>query len=142
MTREGGCLCGAVRFAVAGSLREILVCHCVECRRWTGRAWPATAVRLEELAVTGASDVRWLPSPESDVSAERGFCARCGTALFWRAPGSKHVSISAGTLDDPSRLPVAAHIWTEQSLEWDLPPDNVQVYPRGYPVEAPPVRWQ
>ena len=32
----GGCLCGAVRYQVHGPLRDVLICHCVECRRWHG----------------------------------------------------------------------------------------------------------
>jgi hypothetical protein len=30
----GGCLCGAVRFEVLGPLRDVVLCHCGECRRW------------------------------------------------------------------------------------------------------------
>ncbi len=32
----GRCLCGAVRYEVDGPLREVLICHCEECRRWNG----------------------------------------------------------------------------------------------------------
>jgi hypothetical protein len=142
MTREGGCLCSAVRYAVKGPLREVIVCHCVECRRWTGRAWPATAVRLANLEIVESGDLHWLPSPDSASEADRGFCARCGTSLFWRARGSERMSISAGTLDQPSELPIAAHIWVEQGLEWERPPDGVPAYPGGYPpAEAPFLAW-
>jgi hypothetical protein len=142
MTREGGCLCGAVRYAVNGPLREIIVCHCVECRRWTGRAWPATAAVATDLEITGSDQLRWLRSPDSDSDADRGFCARCGTSLFWRGQGSERICISTGTLDDPSALPVAAHIWVEQGLEWERPPEGVPAHPRGYPdADAPLLAW-
>lgn len=132
-------MCGAVRYAVTGPLREILVCHCVECRRWAGRAWAATAVPVADLAVADSGDLRWLPSPRSDHGAERGFCGCCGSSLFWRVPGGERVSVSAGTLDDPAGLGVAAHIWVEQSAEWESPPDELPAYPRGYPADAPPL---
>ena len=32
----GGCLCGAVRYAVTGALRDVVGCHCSQCRRTTG----------------------------------------------------------------------------------------------------------
>lgn len=135
-------MCGAVRYAVNGPLREIIVCHCVECRRWTGRAWPATAAQLADLEIVETGDVKWLRSPASESDADRGFCARCGTSLFWRAGGSERVSISAGTLDEPSGLPVAAHIWVEQGLEWERPPDGMPAYARGYPdADAPFLAW-
>ena len=141
MRREGGCLCGAVRYAVTGPLREILVCHCVECRRWAGRAWAATAARVADLSVTETGELHWLASPRSDHGAERAFCGRCGSSLFWRVPGGERVSIAAGTLDEPCGLRVAAHIWVEHGVDWERPPQGVAEYPRGYPVDAPPVSW-
>lgn len=140
MTREGGCLCGAVRYAVRGELREILVCHCVECRRWSGRAMAFTAARNDELEVVG-TDLTWIASPRSDHGASRGFCARCGGSLFWRAPGFDRTSVAAGTLDEPSGLRVAAHIWVEQGADWERPPDGAEAHPRGYPDDAPRLRW-
>jgi len=141
MSREGGCLCGAVRYSVNGPLREIFFCHCVECRRWAGHAWAATAARIADLEIVEHGDLRWLPSPRSEHGAERGFCARCGGSLFWRAPGRDRVSISAGALDDPSGLRVAAHIWVEQGADWERPPAGVPAYPRGYPPDAPALGW-
>ncbi len=32
----GRCLCGAVAYEVRGPLRDVLICHCEECRRWHG----------------------------------------------------------------------------------------------------------
>ena len=141
MTREGGCLCGAVRYTVRGRLREILVCHCNECRRWAGHAWTATAAQRADLEISESGDLGWLPSPLSEHGAERGFCSHCGGSLFWRVPGWERVSISAGTLDDPFGLRVAAHIWVEQGADWELPTDGVPAYPRGYPADAPPIPW-
>ncbi len=138
--REGGCLCGSVRYAVRGPLRDVLVCHCHECRRWAGRAWAATAARAADLAIAG--EVRWFPSPRSQHGAERGSCPRCGASLFWRVPGWERTSIAAGTLDDHAGLRVAAHIWVEQATEWDPPPAGVPAYPGGYPADAPPIVWR
>ncbi len=139
MSRAGGCLCGAVRYTVEGSLRHILVCHCVECRRWAGHAWAATAARLDEITVAG--DVSWRPSPRSEYSAERGNCRRCGSTLFWRAPGARYLAIGVGSVDDPSGLEVVAHIWVDHALEWERPAEGVPAYPRGYPRDAPPPAW-
>ena len=139
MTRQGGCLCGAVRYVARGPLREILVCHCVECRRWTGRAWAVTAAQDDDLELSG--DLVWIASPHSALGASRGFCARCGSSLFYRAPGRERTGMGAGTLDDPSGLHVAAHIWVSQSVDWDPPPSGLRTYPGGYPDDAPPLTW-
>ncbi len=42
---RGGCLCGAVRYEVQGPLRDVLICHCEECRRWHGHVSATTAAR-------------------------------------------------------------------------------------------------
>jgi len=135
----GGCLCGAARYEVRGPLREILICHCHECRRWAGRAWAATAASAADLTIEG--EVAWRLSPLSEYQAERGNCARCGSSLFWSAHGGPRVSIGAGTLDDPRGLRVAAHIWVEQGADWEAPPAGVPAYPRGYPTDAPALAW-
>ncbi len=139
--REGGCLCGAVRYAVRGALREILVCHCGECRRWSGRAWAATAARTADLELRDDRALVWVAGPRSAHGASRGFCASCGSSLFWRAPTFDRTSIAAGTLDDPGGLRVAAHIWVDSATEWDRPPAGVPSFPRGYPEDAPPLAW-
>ena len=46
---QGGCLCGAVRYRVEGSLRDIHACHCSQCRRVTGHYGAFSACKTEEL---------------------------------------------------------------------------------------------
>jgi hypothetical protein len=46
----------------------------------------------------------------SSRDARRGFCGTCGSNLFWDGPGS-HLSIFAGTLDGPTGLTLAGHIF-------------------------------
>jgi hypothetical protein len=128
-----------VRYEIDGPLREILVCHCVECRHWAGHAWTATAAALDDIRIQG--DVTWRRSPNSDWNAERGNCGRCGSSLFWYAENGERMSIGAGTLDDPNGLRIAAHIWVEQGADWERPPPGLPAYPRGYPEAAPRLGW-
>ena len=122
----GRCLCGAVRYRVDGPLRDVLICHCEECRRWTGHFSASTAARREELVLTEQSALRWIDSPRSDAHARRGFCAQCGSSLFWDPPGRPTVSISAGTLDDATALKTVAHWYVSQAGEYyDLPDDGL-----------------
>ena len=98
---SGRCLCGAVRFEVRGPLRDIVICHCVECRRWHGAPAPYAATRVEHLVVEGDA-LQWIESPESDREARRGFCGACGSSLFWHGAGLERIGIAAGTLDRPT----------------------------------------
>ena len=133
----GGCLCGAVRYEVRGPIRGVLVCNCVECRRWCGQAWAATAARREAFAVTSDAALRWIASPESDANARRGFCADCGSCLFWDAPGFEAVAISAGSLDDPAVLSVVGHTYVGQAADYETLPDDVPRH-AALPMEPTP----
>jgi hypothetical protein len=122
----GGCLCGAVRYEVRGALRDVLICHCEECRRWHGHFSASTAARREDLVLLEERGLRWIQSPDSDAGARRGFCAECGSSLFWDPPGRPTLSIAAGTLDGPTRLRTTAHWYASQAGDYyDLPDDGL-----------------
>ena len=117
----GGCLCGGVRYRVTGQLRDVITCHCGECRRAHGGAAPYTACPAEDLELIAEAGLTWIASPASTTQAERAFCARCGSSLFWRTPGGPSISIAAGTVDEPSGLRSASHIWWDARADWELP---------------------
>jgi|SRR5579863_2569189 len=106
-SHTGGCLCGAVRYAVAGPLRPVVFCHCTQCRRSTGHFMAATAAWQRDFRLLAASELRWYASSDS---ARRAFCGRCGSTLFWQANGRDYLSIAAGTLDGATGLESACHI--------------------------------
>ena len=114
----GRCLCGAVTYEVRGPLRDVLICHCVECRRWQGHVSAMTAAQREDLVLTEGRGLRWIRSPHSDARARRGFCGECGSSLFWDAPGRETVSIAAGTLDGPTGLRSASHWYASQAGDY------------------------
>jgi hypothetical protein len=114
----GRCLCGAVRYEVRGPLRDVLICHCVECRRWHGHVSASTAARKEDLVLLDQRGLRWIDSPDSDAGARRGFCAECGSSLFWDPPRRATVSIAAGTLDGSTGLRIAGHWYISQAGDY------------------------
>lgn len=103
--RTGRCLCGAVTYRVTGPMRPVTGCHCGQCRRTSGHHVAATAAPREAVAIEG--QVEWYASSDT---ARRGFCPNCGSNLFWDGPGT-HLSIFAGTLDLPTGLKMAGHIF-------------------------------
>jgi len=113
--RKGGCLCGAVTYQVRGRMRPVLNCHCRQCARWTGYSVMATAARSGNIAIKGEDNISWYLSSDW---AERGFCAVCGSNLFWRMPESGEISIMAGTLTPPTGLRIAAHIFVDDNSDY------------------------
>lgn len=106
-TRSGGCHCGAVRFEITGPVREVIFCHCSQCRKQSGHFFAATACDDDRIRIFGEDNLTWYAaSPE----AKRGFCRTCGASLFWKRHGSAAISILAGAFDRPSGLKASRHI--------------------------------
>ncbi|MGN6378457.1 MAG: GFA family protein [Gaiellales bacterium] len=111
----GACLCGAVRYRVTGPLRDVHVCHCGVCRRTHGGPAAYSACDREHLELVDDGGLRWH---EHD-GARRGFCGACGGRLFWSRADRPTISITAGSLDEPTGLRVVQHIYLDSAGDWD-----------------------
>lgn len=93
--QTGSCLCGKVRVSVKATSKNVDACHCSMCRKWTGGPLLTidcgSAVHFE-----GNDDVTIFSSSDW---AERGFCNKCGSNLFYRLKKEGHYAIPAGLLD-------------------------------------------
>jgi hypothetical protein len=111
----GGCLCGSVRFAVRGPLRDVLICHCQFCQRMHTHVGAYAACAVSDLEIEIGRTLRWY---RSSPGARRAFCRKCGSALFWEPTPLTHISISAGALDRPTGLTVKEHIFLAQKGDY------------------------
>jgi hypothetical protein len=130
---HGSCLCGGVKFEIAGPLSHLLNCHCSKCRKQHGAAFRSRArVRVE--------DFRWLQGEElvsyyeSSPGFHRGFCSRCGSPIVKRpAPNYARAAIRGtdlgvplGILDGDPGVRPERHIFVGSKAPWfeitdDLP---------------------
>jgi hypothetical protein len=104
----GRCLCGAIRFEIEGPMRDVVICHCGQCRRQHGAPPGYSQAAWEHIRFEGEEALSWYRSSEE---ARRGFCRICGSSLFWERIGSGRVSIAAGSLDAPTGLKTVRHIF-------------------------------
>jgi len=104
----GQCMCGAVRFSATADKPEVTACHCDMCRRWA--SGPYLAVRCSGVAFEGEDAVSRIRSSDW---AERGFCARCGSNLFYQLVGSDEFFISAGLIEDQSIFRMSLQVFTD-----------------------------
>ncbi|MGR3485969.1 MAG: GFA family protein [Paracoccaceae bacterium] len=112
LLHAGSCLCGAVRYATPGPLRPIVACHCGQCRKTSGNFVAATSAPRDTLRIDG--EVTWFAS---SATARRGFCATCGSNLFWDGAGA-NLSIHAGTLDGDPGVRLRGHIYVADKGAW------------------------
>ena len=121
MERTGRCECGAVRYRSEGPWRDIITCHCQECRRQSGHFWAATAVPADALEITKDEGLAWV---QSSQIATRGFCRACGSGLFYRPAAKAYIAIGAGTLDDATGLELIEEVFTAEAGDYyALSPD-------------------
>ena len=106
--KTGSCLCGAVKYEVHGTLRNVIACHCEQCRKQTGTYMSATAAKDGDLKIVEDRGLKWYRSSEW---ARRGFCGECGSALFWKGDGRDYTAIAAGSLDGATGLTLEGHIF-------------------------------
>jgi hypothetical protein len=115
---SGSCLCGSVRFTALLPSKWVAHCHCTYCRRAHGAAfvtWAGFPFEAVSIDIAGEQPTWFTSSP----GAQRGFCSRCGSPMFFtstRWPGEMHVAraLIAQPLD---RAP-SVHVFYETHVDW------------------------
>ena len=122
----GACLCGAVSFTAALPSRWVAHCHCTRCQRAHGAAF-VTWVSVDEAkaAITDPEHrLQWYRSPGR---GDRGFCATCGSPLFFRSgQWSGELHIARAAFRDPVDRAPQMHGYYDTHVDWvqvgdDLP---------------------
>jgi hypothetical protein len=98
MEASGGCQCGAVRYHTTAVSDNAHICHCRMCQKAVGNIF-AALVGAPKDAVTWTQG---KPSTfRSSEHVERGFCAKCGTPLFYNDVNGERITFTIGSLDHP-----------------------------------------
>jgi hypothetical protein len=128
----GGCLCGGVRYRVAGKLDDVGACHCSQCRKMTGHYFAATTCDRSDLTFATDETLAWY---QSSPGARRGFCSRCGSSLFWERNDADRIDILAGTLDQPTGLNMTDHIYVADKGDYYDISDGLPMFDQYYDAE-------
>ncbi len=110
----GQCLCGDVRYQIDGPVGPPHACHCAQCLRQSGHFAVSADVKRADFSLIEERGLKWFIS--SDF-ARRGFCQTCGSALFWDG-GDDKIYISVGSLDQPTGLRLASHIFVDEKADY------------------------
>ena len=129
--REGGCLCGAVRYRVTNAPFRTSVCHCTFCQRRTGSAFGLGAYFKKDDFELLSGELRSYEhrSDESGRWLRLEFCPNCGTTVTWTlevTPEGR--GVAGGSFDDPRWLKIERHSWTRSKHHWFVVPPGVETF--------------
>ncbi len=113
LSMTGQCMCGAVKISASVKKPGVVTCHCDMCRRWS--AGPFMAVSCQDVIFEGKENVGRIRSSDW---AERGYCTKCGSNLFYHVVESSDYQISAGLFDDQSMLRMSLQVFIDHKPQY------------------------
>jgi hypothetical protein len=129
MIREGGCLCGAVRFKTEGEPVNVRICHCRNCQKAMGSPFFARALFDQSALTVEGETGRYA----SSAALDRVFCKVCGSRLFaWRKSGAM-AGVALAAFDDRNAFTPTDHMWVTEKMDWVKLDDGLPQYPRTAP---------
>ncbi len=131
---QGGCACGAVRYALESAPMFVHCCHCRDCQRQTGSAFVLNAL-IETARITLSSGEPARSEMPTESGRPHGIyrCTRCGTAVWSEYGGVAALRfVRVGTLDRPDALTPDVHIYTRSRLPWVTLPAGVPSFEAYY----------
>lgn len=131
--REGGCLCGAVRYSIAWPPLMLVTCACRNCQKQSGGALSVVGVCARDaLQLTGELKT-YIDTADSGNAVERRFCPQCGSPVLTDNDLARErdmIFFKAGTLDETGDLAPDTHCWTASGQPWLRYPDGDTVMER------------
>ena len=106
----GKCYCGAVSYDATNIKPHISECHCSQCRKQSGHRYAIVSSNTTDINIHNEGQITWF---QSSQQAERGFCSKCGSHLFWRSRDDEEMAILAASIDDTEGFRMTDHIFVE-----------------------------
>jgi len=114
MEARGRCVCSATQITAKIVSRSVAACHCGLCRRWAGGPFMAVDCGTE-VSITGEDTIAVFDSSDW---AERGFCSKCGTHLFYRLKQNQQYYMPAGIFEDDSNFVFDHQVFIDEKPEY------------------------
>lgn len=113
---KGTCLCGTVEFDIelASPVTEMAVCHCSMCRKWLG----GPMLAIDSGVLKSVKNESAITRYESSEWAERGFCNKCGTSLFYYLKPADQYHFPVGLLDSSVKFDFTHQIFIDEKPDY------------------------
>jgi len=120
----GSCLCGAVRFEIAGKPLSLSYCHCSRCRKQAGLSAAVLMVRREDFRLLCGADTMRRYVPEAPFKHARAFCGSCGSPLGEPSEDHAVFPVAASALDDDPVVRPVLHQNLSAKPDWHVLADD------------------
>ncbi len=137
-TAQGQCLCGSVAFTAQQPSLWVVHCHCTRCQRAHGAAFVTWVGFLQQQVQIHDSkqQLKWFrtTTPHTQNSAqnntqtetqtethisERGFCAQCGSPMFFKSTAcANEIHIARALFTTPLTAQPDAHVHYDTQVDW------------------------
>jgi hypothetical protein len=139
--RQGGCLCGAVRYQITAEPTFAGHCQCRDCQRETGAGHASFMVFPAEAVQLSGTLRHYESTADSGNRIRRGFCPTCSSSITSHSSGlPQMIAIPAGSLDDPSVFKPGFVVYTSRGHAWDRIDPALPSFAEMPPVPDEPLR--
>lgn len=116
---KGSCLCGKVRFEISGEIRNMVYCHCSQCRKAQGSAFAANG-NVDAVSFKFVSGENELSSYESTPGQTKYFCKYCGSPIISKVQSNPdNVRVRLGSIESDITEKPVAHIFVTSKANWE-----------------------
>jgi len=123
MIYTGSCYCGELKYELdlaSPDDARTSICHCKNCRKWTGSAFGITSkIPKKAFKYTAGTPTHHTSDNGSGTKLHREFCATCGGGILeYGENAGDNTYITYGTLDNPEALPPKGEFFCKVRQSW------------------------
>ena len=125
----GSCLCGKIKFSLADKIKDIVYCHCSQCRKAQGSAFATNANLTKEsfIFISGEDN---LSAYNYSAEQTKYFCKTCGSPIIsMNINHPENIRIRLGTIESDITERPQAHIFVDSKANWEDINDDLPHYP-------------
>ena len=116
---QGSCLCGTIKFTLSADIKDIVYCHCSQCRKAQGSAF-ATNANVGQDSFNFISGEDNLSAYDYSEEQTKFFCKTCGSPIMSKNTNNPDtVRIRLGTIESDITERPSAHIFVSSKANWE-----------------------
>lgn len=125
---NGSCLCNKVKYEISGTIKNIIYCHCSNCRKAQGSAFATNGnVNKVNFKFTIGEDA--LTGYESSPGQTKYFCKYCGSPIISKNTKTPDmIRVRIGCIESDITEQPEAHIYVSSKANWEKIEGDLQQY--------------